>query len=64
MDGATSSDFSVLPKSSCPINGMVERFNRRLGEHLDRLPQNRAAHHRPFLNHAERDVYLYTFMAD
>ena len=44
MDGATSSDFSVLPKSSCPINGMVERFNRRLGEHLDRLPQNRAAH--------------------
>ena len=27
-------------------NGMVERFNRRLGDHLDRMPQNRAAHHR------------------
>ena len=24
-------------------NGMVERFNRRLGDHLDRMPQNRAA---------------------
>src|SRR6516162_11717443 len=24
-----------------PDNGMVERVNRRLGEHLDRLPQNR-----------------------
>src|SRR5260370_5861682 len=24
-------------------NGMVERFNRRLGEHLGRMPQNRAA---------------------
>jgi transposase InsO family protein len=30
-------------------NGMVERFNRRLGEHLDRMPQNRTAHHRRFL---------------
>ena len=27
-------------------NDMVERFNRRLGEHLARMPQNRAAHHR------------------
>ena len=43
---------------------MVERFNRRLGEHLSRMPQNRAAHHRRFLNHAERDTYLYTFVAD
>jgi transposase InsO family protein len=25
-------------------NGMVERFNRRLGEHLGRVPQNRTAH--------------------
>ena len=24
-------------------NGMVERFNRRLGDHLDRMPRNRAA---------------------
>jgi transposase InsO family protein len=45
-------------------NGMVERFNRRLGEHLDRLPQNRAAHHRRFLDHAERDAYLDRFVAD
>jgi transposase InsO family protein len=45
-------------------NGMVERFNRRLGEHLDRMPQNRAAHHRRFVDHAERDAYLLTFVAD
>jgi transposase InsO family protein len=38
-------------------NGMVERFNRRLGEHLNRVPQNRAAHHRRFLDHSERDAY-------
>jgi transposase InsO family protein len=44
-------------------NGMVERFNRRLGEHLNRVPQNRAAHHRRFLDHAERDAYLLTFVA-
>jgi hypothetical protein len=43
---------------------MVERFNRRLGEHLDRLPQNRTAHHRRFRDHAERDAYLHTFVAD
>lgn len=45
-------------------NGMVERFNRRLGEHLARMPRNRAAHHRRFVDHAERDAYLYTFVAD
>jgi len=45
-------------------NGMVERFNRRLGEHLGRVPQNRTAHHRRFLDHAERDAYLHTFVAD
>jgi transposase-like protein len=45
-------------------NGMVERFNRRMGEHLSRMPQNRAAHHRRFLDHAERDAYLHTFVAD
>ena len=43
-------------------NGMVERFNRRLGEHLDRRPQLRA--HRCFRDHAERDAYLHTFVAD
>ena len=45
-------------------NGMVERFNRRLGEHLDRVPQNRAAHHRRFHDHTERDAYLRVFVAD
>ena len=43
---------------------MVERFNRRLGEHLGRLPQNRAAHHRRFIDHAERDAYLLNFVHD
>ena len=43
---------------------MVECFNRRLGDHLNRMPQNRAAHHRRFLDHAERDAYLHTFVAD
>ena len=43
---------------------MVERFNRRIGEHLNRLPQNRAAHHRRFFDHAERDAYLHTFVTD
>ena len=45
-------------------NGMVERFNRRLGDHLNRLPQNRVAHHRRFQSHAERDAYLLAFVAD
>ena len=45
-------------------NGMVERFNRRIGEHLNKIPQNRTAHHRRFLDHAERDEYLLTFVAD
>jgi transposase InsO family protein len=43
-------------------NGMVERCNRRLGEHLDRRPQLQA--HRRFRDHAERDAYLHTFVAD
>ena len=43
-------------------NGMVERFNRRLGDHLDRRPLLRA--HRRFRDHAERDAYLHTFVAD
>jgi transposase InsO family protein len=43
-------------------NGMVERFNRRLGDHLDRRPQLRA--HRRFHDHAERDAYLHAFVAD
>src|SRR5215471_15399748 len=35
-------------------NGMVERFNRRLAEHLDRRPQLQA--HRRFRDHADRDA--------
>jgi transposase InsO family protein len=45
-------------------NGMVERFNRRLGDHLDRMPPNRSAHHRRFVDHPERDAYLAAFVAD
>jgi transposase InsO family protein len=45
-------------------NGMVERFNRRIAEHLGRMPQNRAAHHRRFFDHAEPDAYLHSFVAD
>ena len=45
-------------------NGLVERFNRRLGDHLARMSQNRAAHHRRFHDHAERDAYLHTFVAN
>jgi transposase-like protein len=45
-------------------NGMVERFNRRIGEHLAKVPENRAAHHRRFENHQERDAYLMTFIND
>jgi transposase-like protein len=43
-------------------NGMVERFNRRLGEHLERLPRNRAGHHKRFDSHAERNAYVLTFV--
>jgi hypothetical protein len=42
---------------------MIERVNRRLGEHLAPMPQNRASHHRRFVSHAERDAYLQTFVA-
>jgi transposase InsO family protein len=43
-------------------NGMVERFNRRLGEHLEKLPRNAAGHHRRFETHEERNAYLMTFV--
>jgi transposase InsO family protein len=45
-------------------NGMVERFNRRLTEHLDRVPFNRAGHHRRFHSQQERDAYLLAFVHD
>ena len=40
-------------------NGMVERFNRRIGEYLDRLPNNRAGRNKRFHSHEERDAYLF-----
>jgi transposase InsO family protein len=43
-------------------NGMVERFNRRIGEHLDRLPRNAAGHHRRFETHDERNAYVLAFV--
>lgn len=45
-------------------NGMVERFNRRLGEHLDRVPRNGAGHHRRFDTHDGRNAYLLQFVAN
>lgn len=45
-------------------NGMVERFNRRLTEHLDRIPHNTAGHHKRFTSPAERDQYILTFVQD
>ena len=52
--------------TACPREGggMVERVNRRRAEHLGRRPQNRAAHHRRFRDHAKRDACLHTFVAD
>jgi hypothetical protein len=45
-------------------DGMVGRLNRRVGEYLGPVPQNRAAHQRRFHDHAERDAYLHGFVAD
>jgi transposase InsO family protein len=61
---ALGAQYRHTKPRSPQTNGMVERFKRRLGEHLNRVPQNRAAHHRRFLDHAERDAYLLTFVAD
>ncbi len=45
-------------------NGMVERFNRRLAEHLQRIPHNAAGHHKSFPTRAARDHYILTFVHD
>jgi transposase-like protein len=45
-------------------NGMVERFNRRLGEHLDRVDHNTAGHHRRFKTAKERDAYVLDFVTN
>ena len=43
-------------------NGLVERFNRRIGEHLNRLPKNRAGKNKRFTDHDERDAYIIAFV--
>jgi transposase-like protein len=43
-------------------NGMVERFNRRIGEHLERVPYNAAGHHRRFETHEQRNKYVLDFV--
>ena len=45
-------------------NGMVERFNRRISEHLDRLPRNAAGHRRRFATQDDRNAYLMEFVAN
>lgn len=45
-------------------NGMVERFNRRLAEHLDQVDYNTAGHHRRFTSAQERDAYVHDFVAN
>jgi transposase InsO family protein len=44
-------------------NGMVERFNRRIGEAIGRQAKRGIAH-RHFTSHADRDAFLYRFVAD
>lgn len=43
-------------------NGMVERFNRRLAEHLERSPHNAAGHHKRFADTNLRDKYVLDFV--
>ena len=45
-------------------NGMVERFNRRISEHLAARPQKGPAQKRRFENHQERDAYVLEFIAN
>jgi transposase InsO family protein len=47
-------------------NGMAERFNRRLGEAMGRLPpiRDNARHRTRFHSHAEREAFLLAFVHD
>ena len=45
-------------------NGMAERFNRRLAEHLAKVPHNAAGHHRRFDDHPQLAAYLLAFVRD
>lgn len=53
---AGSPTASPAPFDHKPLK--AGRFNHRLGDYLGCVPQNRAAHHRRFRDHAERDAYL------
>lgn len=44
-------------------NGMVERFNRRIGDAIGRQPKRGTAHRR-FASHADRDAFLLRFVHD
>ena len=44
-------------------NGLVERFNRRIGEAIALEPKRGSAK-RTFTSHADRDAFLYRFVAD
>lgn len=47
-------------------NGMVERFNRRVGEAMRALPQARdnSRHRTRFASHAEREAFILAFVRD
>lgn len=42
----------------------VERFNRRITEHLDKIPYNQAAPHRRFKDQEELSAYLMAFVSN
>jgi len=44
-------------------NGMVERFNRRLSEHLNAHPKQGSGHRR-FRSASQRNAYIHQFVAD
>jgi len=44
-------------------NGLVERFNRRIGDAIGREPKRGTAHRR-FLSHTDRDAFLNRFVHD
>ena len=44
-------------------NGLVERFNRRIAEAIDRQPKRGSAR-RTFVDHDDRDAFLKRFIAD
>ncbi|MGL4959762.1 MAG: integrase core domain-containing protein [Inquilinus sp.] len=43
-------------------NGLVERFNRRIGDHLAQRPKRPTGQDRRFLSHEERNRYILDFV--